>query len=67
MELPLSEQMTMAPDQPIVPHPRLQDRAFVLGPLMDIAPQWCHPVLGQTIAEIYAATPQNLKDEVKPL
>ena len=67
MELPLSEQMTKAPDQPIVPHPRLQDRAFVLGPLMDIAPQWRHPVLGRTIAEIYAATPQNLKDEVKPL
>ncbi len=67
MELPLAEQMITAPDQPIVPHPRLQDRAFVLGPLMDIAPQWRHPVLGRTVAEIYAATPQNLKDEVKPL
>lgn len=67
MELPLAEQMTKAPDQPIVPHPRVQDRAFVLGPLMDIAPQWRHPALGRTIAEIYAATPQKLKDEVKPL
>ena len=67
MELPLAEQMTKAPDQPIVPHPRLQDRAFVLGPLMDIAPQWRHPVVGRTIAEIYAATSQNLKDGVKPL
>ena len=36
MELPLAEQMTKAPDQPIVPHPRVQDRAFVLGPLIEV-------------------------------
>jgi 2-amino-4-hydroxy-6-hydroxymethyldihydropteridine diphosphokinase len=31
---------------PVLPHPRLQDRAFVLAPLCDIAPHWAHPVLG---------------------
>ncbi len=32
-----------------VPHPRLHQRAFVLKPLADIAPDWIHPELGKTI------------------
>ena len=35
-----------------VPHPRLADRAFVLLPWSDIAPDWCHPVTGRTIAQM---------------
>ena len=35
----------------IIPHPRLQDRLFVLKPLMDICPDWKHPVLDKTAAE----------------
>jgi 2-amino-4-hydroxy-6-hydroxymethyldihydropteridine diphosphokinase len=42
---------------PILPHPRLADRAFVLLPLMDIAPDWRHPVTGQTIRALVAALP----------
>lgn len=29
-----------------LPHPRLQQRAFVLVPLLELAPQLAHPVLG---------------------
>lgn len=42
---------------PILPHPRLQDRAFVLRPLVDIAPGWRHPVSGSSAVELLAALP----------
>lgn len=38
----------------IIPHPRLQERAFVLAPLLEIAPNLKHPQLDQTITELAA-------------
>jgi 2-amino-4-hydroxy-6-hydroxymethyldihydropteridine diphosphokinase len=59
VELPLEEQKKRAPEELILPHPRLQDRAFVLVPLKEVAPDWRHPVLGKTIAEFCAALPDK--------
>ncbi len=45
----------IAEDGLVLPHPRLQDRAFVLGPLVEILPDWRHPVTGRTAREMWAA------------
>lgn len=50
----------IAPESPgraTLPHPRLAERAFVLRPLADLAPEWRHPVTGQPIQALLAALP----------
>ncbi len=54
-------QKSAAPDNLILPHPRVQDRAFVLVPLRDIAAEWVHPVLNRTVEEMCSAlAPEDL-------
>jgi 2-amino-4-hydroxy-6-hydroxymethyldihydropteridine diphosphokinase len=43
----------------ILPHPRMCDRAFVLIPLAEIAPDWMHPINGCTISKL-AINPPDL-------
>ncbi|WP_343075827.1 2-amino-4-hydroxy-6-hydroxymethyldihydropteridine diphosphokinase [Aliiroseovarius sp. Z3] len=66
MNLPLADQKVLAPEQLILPHPRMQDRAFVLIPLADIAPDWRHPVTGRTVQEMVDDLPDEEKKGVSP-
>ncbi|MDO5529029.1 MAG: 2-amino-4-hydroxy-6-hydroxymethyldihydropteridine diphosphokinase [Paracoccus sp. (in: a-proteobacteria)] len=65
--LPPEAQRTQAPDRLILPHPRVQDRAFVLAPLAEIAPLWRHPATGQTVREMLAALPEAERAACQPL
>jgi 2-amino-4-hydroxy-6-hydroxymethyldihydropteridine diphosphokinase len=47
-----------APD-PVLPHPRAHERAFVLRPLLEVAPEWVHPRLHRTAAELLAVLPEQ--------
>jgi 2-amino-4-hydroxy-6-hydroxymethyldihydropteridine diphosphokinase len=38
----------------VLPHPRLHQRRFVLVPLNELAPDWRHPRLGLTAAQLLA-------------
>ena len=65
--LPPAARAREAPGQLILPHPRLQDRAFVLVPLADVAPDWVHPRTGLTVRQMLAALPLSDRDAVKSL
>ncbi len=46
-----------------IPHPRMHERAFVLGPLAEIAPKVLHPLNHRTIAALLANVSHQ---EVRP-
>ena len=65
--LPFSQQTKIAPDQLVLPHPRMQDRAFVLAPMMDLCPDWVHPVIQKSVSQMYDVLNGQDKAEVMPL
>ncbi len=66
-ELDRDQQRVRAPEELILPHPRIEDRAFVIVPLVEIAPDWQHPVTGQSALEMYRALPPDEIEALVPL
>lgn len=50
----------------IIPHPRMAERAFVLVPLVEIAPQVVDPVVGQTVQELLQGISQEGVKKLAP-
>lgn len=47
----------------VIPHPRIQERKFVLAPLNEIAPKLEHPVLRKNIGQLLSECPDQLRVE----
>ncbi|HEY6577980.1 MAG TPA: 2-amino-4-hydroxy-6-hydroxymethyldihydropteridine diphosphokinase [Rhizomicrobium sp.] len=47
---------------PLLPHPRLHERGFVLVPLRDVAPEWRHPVSGRDVNALIDALPREARE-----
>ncbi len=52
MDILFYDDLTLETLTLVIPHPRLHERAFVLVPLMDIAPGLIHPGLGLSVAQL---------------
>ena len=50
----------------ILPHPEMHSRAFVLKPLLDIAPEWHHPVLNVSARQLLRALSADARVTTKP-
>ncbi len=57
--LAYGERRSAPGEAPVLPHPRLAGRAFVVLPLAEIAPGWRHPVSGLTAAEMAGLLPPD--------
>lgn len=55
------EDQVVQTDQLTIPHKHLQDRNFVLIPLMEIIPDFVHPILNQTMEELYEQSQDALE------
>ena len=65
LNMPLDKQLKQTPNQLILPHPRLQERAFVLIPMADVAPDWMHPILCKTTLEMRDTLSLKILNEIR--
>ena len=65
LKMPLKKQIKIQPDELILPHPRIQDRLFVLRPLNEVDPDWVHPIFNKTPLALIKRKSWNEEDFLK--
>ena len=51
----------------VLPHPGMHERPFVLLPLLEVAPEWRHPVAGAGVRALVARLPWRLRAQCRPV
>jgi 2-amino-4-hydroxy-6-hydroxymethyldihydropteridine diphosphokinase len=65
LDLLLYEDFVSQGDILHLPHPRLHERAFVLGPLVELIPREKHPILKRSFLSLWDALPEEEKARIK--
>ncbi|RDB32047.1 2-amino-4-hydroxy-6-hydroxymethyldihydropteridine diphosphokinase [Exiguobacterium sp. RIT594] len=65
LDIILYNDETIQADGLTVPHPRMQDRAFVLAPLRELNPSYVVPGLNQTVESLYLGLPEAERTDVR--
>lgn len=60
------ENIILQQDHLAIPHPRMRERAFVLAPLTEIAPDSIDPISGKNVAELLATLSQEGVNRLAP-
>ncbi len=53
IDIIMAENLKYTSETVTIPHPHMHERNFVLVPSMEIAGEWMHPILSQTIEDLY--------------